>query len=552
MTKQLHGGDLIAGMLKREGVRLIFTLSGGHIFPIYDGCISEGIRVVDARHEQAAVHMAEGWARFTGQPGVAVVTAGPGVVNALPAIAVAAQSAAPLVVIAGRSSLVMRDLGSMQDMDQIEIVRPLTKWARSVYQVERLPEYVATAFRQARSGRPGPVFLEVPIDVIKQQVDADSRVRYPTSYCPENRFTACESAVKKAAAFLAEAERPVIIAGSGVWWSGASRELTSFAEKTNIPVYTRYMARGAIAEDHPLSGGVYPLGLMQADLALILGTRLDWSLGYGRPPLFPAGLKTIQVDIYPEDIGKNRPIDVDLPGDVNTVLGQLSNALEGLKLKVDPQWPSTVLMLKNVVRETVSQEAASDAVPIQPARLCSEIQQFMTRDTALVVDGGDIAVFAVLSMQTFSPGGFQWVGAFGHLGVGLPYAIAGKLAKPDCPVILITGDGSLGMSFMEFDTAVRHNIPVVCVVSNDAGWGQIRRAQRRNFSRERVICTDLGFDRYDKMIEALGGFGILVEKPEEIRPALEKAFSSGRPACVNVRTDPEAACGGMDLPWMIY
>lgn len=552
MTKQLHGGDLIAGMLKREGVQLIFSLSGGHIFPIYDGCITEGIRVIDTRHEQAAVHMAEGWARFTGKPGVAVVTAGPGLVNALPAIAVAAQSAVPLVVIAGRSSLAMRDLGSMQDMDQIELVRPLTKWARSVYQVERLPEYVATAFRQARTGRPGPVFLEVPIDIIKQQVGEGVKVRYPTYYCPENRFSACENAVEEAAGLLSEAAQPVIVAGSGVWWSGASDELTAFAEKTNIPVYTRYMARGAIAEDHPLSGGVYPLGLMQADLALILGTRLDWSLGYGRPPLFPAGLKTIQVDIHPEDIGKNRPVDVALPGDVKTVLGQLSSALEGLKMNTDPQWPSTVRVLKDLAKETVSQEAGSDAVPIQPARLCAEVQQFMPRNTALVVDGGDIAVFTVLSMQTFSPGGLQWVGAFGHLGVGLPYAIAGKLANPDRPLILITGDGSLGMSFMEFDTAVRHNVPVVCVVSNDAGWGQIRRAQRKNYSRERVICTDLGFDRYDKLVETLGGFGILVEKPEDIRPALEKAFASGKPACVNVRTDPEAACGGMDLPWMIY
>jgi acetolactate synthase I/II/III large subunit len=552
MEKRLHGGNLVAKMLKKEGVELIFSLCGGHIFPIYDGCITEGIRVVDTRHEQAAVHMAEGWARFTGKPGVAVVTAGPGLVNALPALAVAAQSAAPLVLIAGRSSLAMRDLGSMQDMDQLDLVKPLTKWARSVYQVERLPEYVATAFRQAQSGRPGPVFLEIPIDIIKQEVAEGVKVRYPELYCPGNRISACEKAVTEAANLLAKAERPLIVAGSGTWWSAAAKELTAFAEKYNIPVYTRMMGRGAIAEDHPLAGGLYPIGLMQSDLVLILGTRLDWVLGYGRPPLFPTSLKMIQVDIHAEDIGKNRPVDVALPGDVKTVLGQLDTALEKLELKADPQWPATIQVLKNMVIDNICQEAGSDTVPIQPARLCAEVQKFMSRDTALVVDGGDIAVFANFSLQALSPAGLQWVGAFGHLGVGLPYAVAGKLANPDRPLILITGDGSLGMSLMEFDTAVRHKVPVVCVVSNDGGWGQIRRAQRRNYSRDRVICTDLGGNRYDRLVEIMGGFGIAVERPEEIGPALEKAFASGKPACVNVMTDPEAACGGMDMPWMIY
>jgi len=552
MEKREHGGNLVARMLKKEGVELIFSLSGGHINPIYDGCLTEKIRIIDTRHEQAAVHMAEGWARFTGQPGVAVVTAGPGVVNALPGIAVAAQSGVPMVVIAGRSSLAMRDLGSMQDIDQLELVRPLVKWARSVYQVERLPEYVATAFRQAKSGRPGPVFLEIPIDIIKSDAAEGVKVRYPTLYCPATRLFACQNAVDEAADLLSKAERPVIIAGSGVWWSGAADELTAFAEMTNIPVYTRTMARGAIPEDHPLAGGFYPLGLMQADLVLILGTRFDWTLGYGRPPLFKAGMKTIQVDIHTEDIGKNRPVDVALPGDVGAVLQQLIAALTGVKMRIDPQWTTNIQTLKSVARDAVNQQAASDDLPLHPARLVSEVQQFLPRDAAVVVDGGDIAGFTVLSMQAYTPGSLQWIGAFGHLGVGLPFALAGKLAFPDRPLVLITGDGSLGLSAMEFDTAVRHNIPIVCVVSNDSGWGQIRRVQRQTYGRDRTIGSDLGLKRYDQIVETLGGFGLYVEEAAEIKPALQKAFDSGKPACVNVRTDPEALFGGMDLPWPIH
>jgi len=549
--RKSHGGDLIVRALKNEGVKFLFALSGGHINPIFDACLSQDLRIIDTRHEQGALHMAEGWARFTGKPGVAVVTAGPGVVNALPGIAVASQSAAPVVVIAGRSSLARRDLGAMQDLDQLELVRPLVKWARSAYQVERLPEYVATAFRQAVTGRPGPVFLEVPIDIINQEPVLGT-VRYPKHYCPHLRPQACPEGIREAAKLLAGAERPVIVAGSGIWWSGASGELRSFVEATGIPAYTRTMARGCIPEDHPLAGGFYPLGLMQADVALILGTRFDWTVGYGRPPLFNPVLKTIQVDIEGSDIGKNRPVEVGLVADVKAALQQLQAALDGVALRVDPSWADTVQILKAAAGETIAEGAHSEAEPIHPARLCREVQEFLPRDAAVVADGGDIAGFTILSMNALSPASLQWVGAFGHLGVGLPFGLAGKLAYPDRPLVVISGDGSLGFSAMEFDTAVRHNIPVVLVVSNDAGWGQIRRIQRNTYGPDRVVGSDLSLCRYDLLVEALGGFGAYVEKAADIKPALAKAFASGLPACVNVRTDPEAIFGGMDLPWAIH
>ncbi len=546
--QKLLGGDLVAKTLKQEGVELIFSLSGGHINPIYNGCLTEGIRIIDTHHEQSAVHMAEGWARYTGQPGVAVVTAGPGVVNALPGMAVAKQSGVPLVLIGGRSSLARRDIGAMQDIDQVELMRPLTKWSRQVYQIERIPEYLATAFRQAVSGRPGPVFLEIPVDLISGKI-TEKQVRYPSSYYCNSRSCAAETDISRAAEMLAKAERPVILAGSGTFWSGASAELTRFAELTGIPVYTRNMGRGCFPEDHPLAGGFFPIGLMQADVVLILGTRLDWTVGYGRPPLLKMSTKTIQVDIEPSEIGQNRPVDIGLVGDIKSILTQLYDKFEGTAVNVEDSWPVTIQAMKEAARESALQGTDPEAELIHPARLCRELDKLLPANASVAVDGGDIAGFAVLTMKALAPSSLIWIGAFGHLGVGLPFAIAGKLAQPERPVFVLTGDGSFGFSAMEFDTAVRHNIPVVCIISNDSGWGQIRRGQRRDFGR--TVGVELQPMRYDRIAVTMGGFGAHVEKLADLEPAIEAAIASGKPACINVKTDPDAGFSGMDLPWKI-
>ena len=545
---ELSGGELVAKALKNEGVNILFSLSGGHINPIYNGCLSEGVRIIDTRHEQAAVHMAEGWARYTGKPGVAVVTAGPGVVNALPGMAVAKQSSVPLVLIGGRSSLARRDIGAMQDIDQVELMRPLTKWSRQVYQAERIPEYIAAAFRQAVTGRPGPVFLEIPVDVISEKT-ASAKIRYPSSYYCKTRPCAEEADIAKAAELLGRAERPLILAGSGTFWSGASAELVRLAEATGIPVYTRNMGRGCFPENHSLAGGFFPIGLMQADVVLILGTRLDWTVGYGRPPLLKMSTKTIQVDIEPSEIGQNRPAGIGLVGDIKAVLLQLQGKLEGAAMNIEPTWPATIQAMREAARESALQGTDPDAELIHPARLCWELDQLLPEDASVAVDGGDIAGFAVLTMNALSPSSLIWIGAFGHLGVGLPFALAGKLARPERPVIVLTGDGSLGFSAMEFDTAVRHNIPVICIISNDGGWGQIRRGQRRDFGR--TVGVELQSLRYDKIVNDMGGFGAYIEKLTDLKPALEEALASGKPACINVRTDPDAGFSGMDLPWKI-
>ncbi len=544
-----RGGDLVARALKEEGVECIFGLSGGHINGIFDACIDYGIRIIDTRHEQAAVHMAEGWARFTGKPGVAVVTAGPGAVNAFPAVTVAMQSGSPVVVISGRSSIERRDIGAMQDMDQIEVMHPVTKWARSVLTTSRISEYVSAAFRQAQSGRPAPVFLEIPIDVLDGNVKTEE-VIWPKGYRTEHRPYGDPEAIKKAADLLRNAKRPLVVAGGGVWWSGAGEELRAFVEALNIPFYTRSMARGIIPDDHPLGGGLFPAGLTQADLALIIGTKLDWTIAYGRPPIFHPDIKVIQVDIEPEEIGKNRPVDVGIPGDARAVLSQLRQALEG-KVKIAEDWVKTVKAMMGGVRTMYAGDIRKEGSPIHPARLAQEVREFLARDALLVVDGGDIAVFANILLDALSPGSLMWVGAFGHLGVGIPYAMAAKLAYPQRQVALLSGDGSIGFSFMEFDTAIRHRIPIVCVVSNDAGWGQIRREQINKYGRERIIGSQLGVRPYHKMVEAMGGYGEFVERTEDVKGAIERAFASGLPACINVKTDPEPKFPGMGFPWNI-
>jgi len=571
----LHGGDLAAAVLRAEGVTCVFGLSGGHVAPIFDGLLTAGIRLIDTRHEEAAVMMAEGWARYTGRPGVAVVTAGPGVVNAFPGVAVAWQTRAPVVVIAGRASIARRDLGAMQDVDQVELMRPVTKWARTVLRTERIPDYLGAAFRQAVSGRPGPVFLDIPEDVVSREVaaaDLSPRIHSATieetsagkaelpresqDYRSSARPGADRDDVRRAAELIAGSKRPVIVAGSGVWWSGACADLVAFAERTGIPVYTRTMARGAVPDDHPLGAGFFPAGLMQADLALILGTRYDWTIGYGRPPLFPPDLKVIQVDIEPEEIGRNRRADVGLPGDVKVVLRQLQDALAELgDPRADPAWAAALKEMRESFRQMLGAGAGAgtggSSGPIHPALLVQEVRANLPRETAIVLDGGDIAGFAMTTMDAYGPGSCTWVGGFGHLGVGIPYAIAAKLAQPERPVVVLTGDGSFGLGAMEFDTAVRHMVPIVSVIANDTAWGQVRHGQEAAFGPDRTPGTGLGWRSYEKVVQALGGYGECVERLDEVGPALRRAFASGLPACLNVPTDPTAVFRGMTAMWPI-
>ncbi|MBI2305265.1 MAG: hypothetical protein HYU86_11050 [Chloroflexi bacterium] len=535
----VDGGCLAINALKREGVRHVFALAGGHVEPYFQGCLDEGMRLIDTRHEAATVHLAEGWARATGQLGVAIITAGPGVTNSLTGLANAFWSASPVLVMGGRSSLADFDLGALQEMVPSPVV-PFTKWHRTGYDVKRVPEYLSMAVRHALSGRPGPVYLEFPQDVLKGMADPEEVV-FPTGYRTTARPAGEPAAIQRAVDLLVKAERPLVIAGSGIFWSQAGTELQELIETVRIPLFLMTKGRGCVPDDHPLCFGPTRIGTRDADVVLLVGTRLDYNLAYGRPPLFSPTARWIQVDIHAEEIGRNRPIEVGIVGDAKMVLAQMVEAaLPSCRGRRDSPWVEACRHYLVGRREAIRGELTSDAVPIHSARLCQEVANFLDRDATVVVDGADIGDWAATVLRCYHPGHWLDVQPNGCLGSGISFAMAAQLAWPQSQVVVIHGDGSFGLNAMEFDTAVRHHIPFVSVIGNDGAWGQVKNLQLEK-GPDRVIGTELGFTRYDLVVEALGGHGEYVEKPEDIRPALERAFASGKPACVNVRVDPEAA-----------
>jgi len=533
----VDGGDLVARCLKQEGVDVIFTLCGGHVQAIYDACIDENIRVIDVRHEQAAGHAAEGWSRATRKCGVAVVTAGPGVTDVVTAVANAYQNRSPMLVIGGRSPLADFEKGALQEMDQVEFLRPLTKWARCLYDTKRIPEYMAMAFRHALSGRYGPVFLEMPADILFRRVE-ENEVTFPSSYRPQGRIQADASVVRRAAQLLASAQQPLVMAGSLVYWSAAHDRLRQLIERIQAPVYLNAMARGSLPQDHPLFFSRTRRGaLARADVILIIGTPLDFRLAYGKP--FNPQAKIIQVDIDPTELGRNRDIDVCVEGDAGAVLEQLLAELGDARPDHDG-WLNTLREEEEKTLATRQEFLNSNAVPIHPLRLCKEMAAFVDENTIVIGDGGDIVNLAAQVLPINHPGQWYDPGPMGTLGVGTGFAMAVKTALPEKTILMVNGDGTFGLNGFEFDTFVRFDLPVVSVVGNDRQWGQIAVGQRMMYGRDRAIASVLRDNaRYDKVVEGLGGHGEFVERPQDIRPALERAFASGKPACVNVITDPE-------------
>jgi len=538
----VDGGRLVGDALEREGVECIFSLSGGHINSIYQACLDSGIRVIDTRHEQAAAHMAEAWGRLTGKPGVCVVTAGPGFTDAVTGVANACQSNAPMLIISGRSGVSETETLALQELEQIDIIRPLVKWGRVVYQTHRLDEFTAMAFRHGMTGRPGPVFLEVPVDVLNRKIDESEVVR-PEGYRPRYRPGGARQGIEEALELLRQAKKPAIIAGSGAHFAEAGEELESLSALIDVPVFTGNMALGLLAKDDPHAFGSPMVGLgvlATCDLVLLLGTRLGLFMGQGKPPFIPADAKVVQVDIDGAEIGRNRKVDVGITGDVKEIVKEMIELVRERPFSHRGWLESISEQASQDRRAMLSGVPGFDReAPIHPARLMKEIRDFLNDDAIVVADGGDTQVWTILGVEIPRPGQLLSSGPFGCLGVGIPFALAAKLRHPERQVLTTMGDGSAGLNIMEFNTALRFDLPIVMVISNDCSWGMIRHSQNAAYGPGRLVGCELGDVSYEKVVEALGGYGERVDEAKEIRPALERAFASGKPACLNVYTDRE-------------
>ena len=539
---ELNGSEILAKALRREGVDDLFFLMGGPMLAAEAACIEEGIRPLDARHEQAAVFMAQAYSRLLNRPAVCMAASGPGVTNLVTGIANALIDCVPIVAIGGSSPVNLYGRQAFQEIDQVGMMRPCVKWAERIYHPKRIPELVHMAFQKAMTGKPGPVYLDLPGDILYQKVD-EAEIDWTLSgqSLERARPQGDPAKVVQLIDALAAAERPVVISGGGVLWSQAWDELREFVETAGVPFYTTPQGRGVIPEDHPLCYlTVRSAAFREADLIVIVGTRMNYIISHAAAPRFNADAKIARIDIDAEEIALSpRPVDIGIVGDARAVLRQLNAGLDGHVTEDNFQhWRERLAEEEAQKRARPGGNSLSDEVPIHPLRLCEEIKNFADRDAILVVDGQEILNFGRQSIPTYAPGHRLNSGPFGTMGVGLPFGLGAKIAKPDTQVIVLHGDGSFGLNAMELDTAVRHGIAVLVVISLNGGW--TADADGNKPGRE------LGYTRYDKMAEALGCYGEYVEAPEDIRPALERAqakVDEGMVAVVNVKTDFAARAG---------
>jgi acetolactate synthase-1/2/3 large subunit len=524
-----HGGRIVAKALKSRGVTHLFTLSGGHLFSIYDGCKAEGIEIIDVRHEQTAAFAAEGFAKATRNVGVAALTAGPGVTNGLSAIAGAQANCSPVCVLGGRAPELRWGSGSLQEIDHLPFVSPLVKSAETVKEPGDIGARTAAALDLALAMPNGPTFVDYPLDVVFTEAEAGIPA-------PAQAATRPADGIEEAAALLAGAERPAIMAGSGLYWGRGEEELRALVEALGVPVFLNGLGRGCLPADHELAfSRARGAGLGGADVALVIGVPLDFRLGFGASIAEDA--KLIRLDVAANELTANRAPQVDLVGDVAASLAAIREAIG----TVDPRTDSWLAELRKVEEEkrAVEQDELNDGrSPLHPVRIYKELADVLERDAIVVGDGGDFVSYAGRFVDTFQPGCWMDPGPFGCLGAGPGQAIGAKLAHPDRQVCLLLGDGAFGFAGMEFDTMARHGLPIVGVMGNNGIWALEHHPMK--FLYGYSVAAELRPEtRYEQMVEALGCDGVLVREPSELRPALERAFESGKPTLVNVLTDPE-------------
>lgn len=532
----MNGSEILGEALKRQGADTFFYIMGGPMMHAELATMACGLRGVDVRHEQAAAMMAHAYARLRNRPGICMAASGPGTTNLITGVAHSWADCTPVIAFGGASPDASSGRGVFQEIDQLSMFEPCTKWSTRVHNARRIPEIVSTAFRQAMSGKPGPVYVDMPGDILYQQVD-ESELSWPAPWDPEKRARpqASPAEVEAVLSRLETAVSPVIIAGSGILWSQASAALHAFVDATGIPFYTTPQSRGVIPEDHPFCYlTARSTAFREADVILVLGTRMNYIIGHAAPPRFNADASVIRVDIDPTEIETSpRPLDVGIVGDVRSVLEQLTAGAKG-RISDESFRPWRDRLGGRNTSKQVEQEAvlSNPETPIHPLRLCKEIRDFADRDAIVVVDGQEILNFGRQSIPTFTPGHRLNSGCFGTMGVGLPFGLGAKVAMPDAQVIVLHGDGSMGINAMELDTAARHGIPVLVVISLNGGWTADPNKEKPG--------RDLGYTRYHDMAAALGCHAEYVENPDDIRPALDRAWEAvkgGKPALVNVVTD---------------
>jgi acetolactate synthase-1/2/3 large subunit len=546
--QMISGGHLVAKALKAEGIDVIYTLCGGHIIDIYDGCIDEGIKVIDVRHEQVAAHAADAYARVTGKPGCAVVTAGPGTTDAITGVANALRAESPFLLIGGQGALNQHKMGSLQDLPHVDMMKPITKFAANVVTTERVADMCAMAFREAHAGAPGPVYLEIGRDILDGKVPLESAV-LPESgrYRASTKSIGDPNDVDKLTEMLMAAERPCVLLGTQVWTARGHEEAIEFVRTLDIPAYMNGAARGTLPPGDPHHFHLTRrYAFNNADLILIVGTPFDFRMGYGKR--LPKEAKVVQIDMDYKTVGKNRDIDLGLVGDPGAILREITKSASGRKPKnasSREQWVEGLRQEEARLKEERQPRLMKEQAPIHPLRLAHEINEFLTENSMFIGDGGDIVTFSGGVVQPKGPGLWMDPGPLGTIGVGMPFCLGAKQARPDREVVCLFGDGAFSLTGWDFETAVRFDLPFVGIVGNNSYMNQIRYGQIQKYGEAKGdIGNKLGDVHYDKFAEMLGGYGEEVREPKDIRPALERARESGKPSLVNVWVDPDAFAPG--------
>jgi acetolactate synthase-1/2/3 large subunit len=543
-TTRLHGGRLIAKRLRAHGVSRLFTLSGGHLFSIYDGCRAEGIELVDVRHEQTAAFAAEGWAKVTRTVGVCALTAGPGVTNGMSAIAAASQNHSPVLVLGGRAPQFRWGQGSLQEIDHVPFVRPLTKLAATADATEEMPSLVDEAMRAAISPHSGPTFLDFPLDQVFTEASASASASPECgsgSAMPEpwGGEGADPGAVERAAALLAEAERPVVMAGTDLYWGHGEDALRTLVERLRIPVFLNGLGRGCLPADHELYfSRARGDALRGADVALVVGVPLDFRLGFGKA--FADETEIVVIDVAEPTRDHPRSVSAELYGALPATLAALQEGGGAGSRPERERWIESLRSTEQEKRATERPEMEDARAPLHPMRIYGELAQLLDRDAIVVCDGGDFVSYAGRVVDSYRPGCWLDPGPYGCLGSGPGYALAAKLAHPERQVVLLLGDGAFGFAGMDFDTLARHRVAVMGIVGNNGIWALEKHPMESIYGYS--VAAELRPEtRYDQVAEALGCHGEFVRTPDELRPALERAFACGGPALVNVLTDPMVA-----------